>query len=111
MYWHNVRRLEFGTVNHHLGFFRTLKDRLPNLRSFKLGPHHGTVVRDFFSCFNHFLMMVGSLEEFLVECYDAEGTPQLPMIAKHGAALITLKHHSQERLSMRLRRDLQRTCK
>ena len=62
-------------------------------------------------CATYFLMMVGSSEEFLVECYDAEVTPHRSMIAGHGAALNTRKHHSQERLIMRLRRDPQRTCR
>ena len=104
MDWDSVRYLEFGTVN-HLAFFRALEGRLPNLRSYKLGPHLGATEPDFYPCLNRFLTTVGPLEELVIDSYDSDGTLELPTIVKHGSTLRSLKYHRQEQHGPRLKRD------
>lgn len=104
MDWNSVRCLEFGTVN-HLAFFRSLEGLLPNLRSYKLGPHLGFAERDFYACLNHFLTTVGSLEELVIDSCDSRGTLELHTIVKHGGTLRSLKYHRQEPHVLRFERD------
>ena len=104
MDWESVRYLEFGTAD-YLSFFRTLEKRLPNLRSYKLGPHFGVTELNFYPCLNQFLTRVGPLKELVIDSYNSDGALELPTIVKHRATLRSLNYHGQELHGMRLRRD------